>query len=108
MQSWSPLRAGWHLLAIQNCSGLFYQGRLLKHRQRADTRTFVYEQALLLAIAIVIASSSWSMPVMVEPGVSIALAEQRAKVLTNIRYQLDLSIEGDNKTPILGKGRNSF
>ena len=40
---------------------------------------------------------------MVEPGVSIALAEQRAKVLTNIRYQLDLSIEGDNKAPILGK-----
>ncbi|MEH6584949.1 MAG: M1 family aminopeptidase [Halioglobus sp.] len=39
----------------------------------------------------------------IEPGVSLALAQQRAELLRNIRYQLHLSIPGDPKAPILGR-----
>lgn len=39
----------------------------------------------------------------IEPGVSIALAQQRAKALSNISYQLFLSIKSDSKAPISGQ-----
>lgn len=59
-------------------------------------------QSLLLLLAFLIAENSWSQAVAIEPGVSANLAEQRAKSLKNIHYQLFLDIPEDKTGPIAG------
>ena len=50
-----------------------------------------------------ISSQAWSKPVIIESGVSLALAKERAARISNIHYQLDLDVPADMHAPIRGR-----
>ena len=59
--------------------------------------------ALFLLMALLVPGTTWSKTVTVEPGVSLALAEQRARTVRNISYQLSLDIPADQQAAIAGR-----